>query len=240
MIRWLMVLAVSAASSAWACSCRTGGPVFLRDGTTNVPTNVVLRALFKSRPSEERITLHTEDGTFVPLEFSDGPGSFLFSFKPTAKLAPNTRYVFDAAGAQVTFTTGATEDLVAPSQPTLVSSTYKLTQSGTSCGDRRDWKLDVTGGDDETSPRDDLILLVHSADSVVGATWLGDARLGSGLCAQNFVPPEGASMSLRVQAMDLAGNVSELSMQQQVAGCSAAPGGALLMLALAALLRRRR
>lgn len=50
--------------------------------------------------------------------------------------------------------------------------------------------------------------------------------------------PGGSPMTLSVQVMDLAGNVSELSSTPSVRACSVGSGGALMALAL--LLARRR
>lgn len=240
-MKLLMISVVLAASSAWACVCKIGGPTFPHDGATNVPTNAAIRLLYNRAPEATEFTLRrTSDQQEVALEFSTAPVAPVFTFTPVTTLDANTAYTLISGERVVTsFTTGAGEDHEPPSKPTLVNSTYEFSPDGRSCGDSKRWTLDITGGDDDVSPREDLIVLVHET-APIGATTLANPTLGVFLCRTNFVQPSGSPMLLSVQVMDLAGNVSELSSTQQVRACSIAPGGAALMLLASLLLRRRR
>ncbi len=240
--RVLVLLVLSLGGSALACSCRKGGDVLPRAGSTNVPTNVVIRVLYNFAPAAEDFSLTRVGGAQVPLTFRDGPGEHVWSLAPTSKLEASTQYELTIPGAAPQrFTTGTQEDHEAPTQPKLGASAFKATSSWNSCGDTRTWDLAVTGGEDAS----EVVLLMHSSGSTeptqaIGATSLVEAQLRTGLCSPNFKAPDGSSFPLAVQAMDLAGNVSEVSTTRTERGCTSAPGGALLGLGLALFKRRRR
>lgn len=231
-----LVIALGAGSS-WACSCRIPDEIYPRDGATNVPTNVVIR----TRWNFTTVTLQrAADQQEIVLVAKPGPSGFLFSFFPGKKLEPNTQYMVRTGETTTSsFTTGAGEDTVAPGQPTLASSTYEYLPADSNCGDAKRWRLSITGGDDDSTPRDELLVLVHDGTTLVGATELSDPRLYVFACGTNFAPPSGSPMNLSVQVMDLAGNLSELSSSQQVRACSTGPGGVLMVLAVLFMRRRR-
>ncbi len=239
---WIRVAAVLtglAGGTALACSCKTAGDLVPRDGSTNVPTNVVPRALFNFAPDQSTVRLTTDDGTPVPFTFSEGPGAHVWTIQPTAALSPSTIYRFEVASLSSRFTTGAGDDVTAPAKATLEGATY-TSAGGASCGTSRNWALSLTGGDDDLTAREDVVVLVRAqSDEILGATLLGAPTLRTGLCSPNFKAPEGAELPLRVEVMDLAGNLSGPGASTQVPGCSMAPAGALVLLAVT-LFRRRK
>ncbi|MGV3624824.1 MAG: Ig-like domain-containing protein [Archangium sp.] len=236
----LALVVALTAGHAWACTCAIGGPVFPRDGATNVPTNVVIHALYNAPPDPSRATLRrADDQQPVTVEFSSGPAPAFFAFTPVARLESNTDYTFTLAERAFSFRTGEGEDTSPPTKPSFAGATFEYTPPSGTCGDAKRWVLDITGGDDDWSARDDLIVLVHDT-SPIGATQLSEPRLSASLCRTNFAPPDGSPVSLSVQVMDLAGNVSELSSTQSVRTCSVAPGGVFALLALMVARRGRR
>lgn len=230
-----MVVGAAVSSVSWACSCVALFDLLPHDGTVNVPTNVVLHAMYPTAfPTTSVATLVRRD-TQEPVALTDaqGPSLFLRSFTPTAPLAPRTDYIFTVDERPVTFTTGDGEDHVAPATPELERVDYVASSV---CGPHRAWTLHFTGDDDaalvfaQTANSDDV------ADAV-GVARAATPTLVASSCSSNFAPPEGTSFPLAVQVMDLAGNVSGLSSSRQASGCSTAPG---LAVVLAALWLRRR
>lgn len=245
---WTMLAAVTvtlSAQAAWACSCTSAFTTFPRDGATNVPTNVVIRVVLHSQAAPGYRLVRAVDQQQVPLEVRDGPGSRLRSLTPATKLDANAAYTLEesATARTIGFTTSAHEDHDVPSRPELKSASYQVADYG--CGERRLWTLRVEGGDDVTTARDQLLLLVHGEASTeptqaIGVTWFDSLELDTGVCSANFDPPGGDGFTLGVQVLDLAGNVSEVSTGRPIraSGCAAAPAGALAALGLL-LLRRR-
>lgn len=241
------VVALSA-GHAWACSCSDVLDSFPKNGATNVPTNVVIRVLNGFAVEEQPFRLERlPDGAEVEVQVRRGPGSRLFSVTPVTKLEANTTYTVSSRNlaTQSTFTTGALEDHDTPAKPEFKSAAYAYTPSFDSCGDRRLWTLRIEGGDDATTAKDELLVLVHGQDSTdpaqaIGVTRFAAPTLDVGVCGDNFDPPSGDSFTLGLQVMDLAGNVSEVSNGRPIrASCAAVPGELFAMLGLLCFARRR-
>lgn len=246
----VMVVAL-AAGHAFACSCSAQVDSFPPSGATNVPTNVVLRIVNTTSAYGIDYRLkRASDQQEVALEKRDGPGTRLISLTPVTKLEADTTYELETtapSGMMITFTTGATEDHDVPTKAELKSAAFSERDNMDSCGGSKTWVMRVEGGDDATTPREQLLLLVHGAASTspndaIGATTLSSPQLQTTFCNTNFDPPEGSPFTLGVQVMDLAGNVSEVSTGHSIRAnsCAAMPGGALIALALALASRRRR
>ncbi|MGV3624826.1 MAG: hypothetical protein ACO1OB_28660 [Archangium sp.] len=241
-MKMLVVLVVLVSSSALACHCVTPLQTFPRDGAKNVPTNVVLRVPRWLDREGAGLHLQRSDGLRgVEISSSEGPFGTTVIF-PAQPLEPQTEYaVVGGYLAFVTFTTGDGEDLDPPSPVTLKRSHYTYTpDAGESCGDERLWELTLEGGDDATTPRDQLQLLIQDTKTrdIVGTTAYGNELVLRDSCGANFEPPAGDAFELKFQVMDLAGNVSTPGPPRVVNGCSSSGVGPLL-LALAAFLRRR-
>lgn len=238
-----------AAGHAWACSCSWQVDSFPRSGASNVPTNVVIRVV--SDPTSSGVTYRlyrTADHSEVTLEKRDGPGTRLISLRPATSLDANTAYELETtaqSGMAITFTTGSNEDHDVPTKAELKSAAYSANASDDSCGGRESWVLRVEGGDDATTARDELLLLVHGETSTsptdaIGVSPLSDPKLTTAFCSTNFDPPEGDSFTLGIQVMDLAGNVSEVSSGRPVrASCAALPGEFIAALGLLLFTRRQ-
>ena len=246
----LAVVVALAAGHAWACSCANRLDAFPRNGATEVPTNVVLRVVNHFGPREDGFRLVREaDQQEVEIDTRVGPGTRLSSITPRTKLEVNTKYQLysrNSGNALPTgFTTGHLEDHDTPAKPELKSASYKYTPSQDTCGDRRLWTLRIEGGDDATTAKDQLIILVHGEASTdptqaIGVTTFGTPELDTGICATNFDPPDGDSFALGLQVMDLAGNVSEVSNGRPIrASCAAVPGELFAVLGLLFFARRR-
>lgn len=237
------LVVVFAADQAWACSCGLEFDTFPRNGATNVPTNVVIRAVNGS-PNDPFRLLRVADQQEIEITVRKGPGR-LASITPTTKLNADTKYQLISVTSSE-FTTGAVEDHDVPAKPELRNASYEYFPAEDSCGDRRLWTLQLAGGDDATTEREQMIILVHGQTSsspadAIGVTSFSNPTLDTGLCSTNFSPPEGDSFALGVQVMDLAGNVSEISAGRPIraTSCSAAPGGMFALLGLALFSRRR-
>lgn len=233
--RWVLVVGAAVSSVSCACSCVSFPDLLPRDGAVNVPTNVVLRAMYPSASSTAPVATLVRQDTQETVELIDsaGPTLFLRSFTPTTPLAPRTVYVFTVAERPMTFTTGDGEDHVAPATPALERIDFAASST---CGPRRAWTLHFTSDDDAA------LVFAQTANSdevadAAGVTQAASAMLTEATCGSNFTPPEGTSFSLAVQAMDLAGNLSGLSSSRQASGCSTTPS---LAVVLAALWLRRR
>ncbi|MGV3624823.1 MAG: hypothetical protein ACO1OB_28645 [Archangium sp.] len=242
----LAVVVALTAGCSWACSCDDVLDSFPKDGATNVPTNVVIRFInsFPGNRLSYRLT-RVSDGAVIATELRDGPGTRLRSLTPVSKLEADTQYELSDGEHAAKFTTGHVEDHDTPGKPELKSAAYAFTSGGDStCGDRRLWTLRIEGGDDATTEKEQLIILVHGQEatdpsSAIGATTFGSPTLDTALCSTNFDPPEGDSFALGLQVMDLAGNVSEVSNGRPVrASCASVPAELLALLGLL-LLRRR-
>lgn len=218
----LMFTLVSATSFADS-DPRPQPSVLPADGAVNVPLNASLRTT-DSRANVDRIR---RSDTGAEVQFERRRDGAVTSFTPSERLAPNTEYTVEFSDLRPQrFTTGSNEDADAPVLPTLDIETLKFDQ----------WRLNF---DDELEPS--VVVLLRRGDDVIGAVSSIDRFTAS--AGGNFTPPEGESFDLGVQLMDLAGNVSEISVVRDVkarpAGCSSAPAGSLLML-VAVFLRRRR
>lgn len=246
----LAVVVALAAGHAWACSCADPLDSFPRNGATNVPINVVIRVENNFGESEATFVLRrVADQTEVPVETRVGPGTRLFSITPVNKLEADTQYELRQVSGRndsATFTTGHAEDHDAPSKPELKSAGYAYSAAQSTCGDRRLWTLRVEGGDDASTAKDQLIILVHGQDSTdptsaIGVTSFRTLTLDTGLCSTNFDPPAGESFALGLQVMDLAGNVSEVSNGRPVrASCASVPAELLGFLAIFWLRARKK
>lgn len=239
----LAVVVALFAGHAWACSCAAPFDTFPRNDATEVPTNVVLRVVNHVGALDEFRLLRVTDQQEIEIETRSGPGSRLISVTPKTKLEVNTKYQLSSASGSSAFTTGHLEDHDTPAKPELKSASYTAADNG--CGARRLWTLRIEGGDDATSAKDQLIILVHGESSTdptqaIGVTTFGTPELDTGVCSTNFDPPSGESFALGLQVMDLAGNVSEVSSGRPIrASCATMPGELFAVLGLLFFVRRR-
>ncbi len=247
-MRWTLILpAMLAAATLGSSACltcplvyRCAGALLLSpsDGSTSVPTNVRIR-LLNTNLSTTLSLRRADDGVMVSARRDGGPGGDGWMLIPDEPLAPSTRYEVLENGAPLsTFTTGLAPDTQPPQTPLLKQVVFNKSENacvGSS------WSLSMEGGDDETTPRDQLLVLVqlqHSNEPADAVTMVSRGNPTFGPCG--FAQPEGNWFPVAVQVMDLAGNFSELSEERRAPTCSVAPGGMLGVLALAALRRRRR
>lgn len=216
-------------TTSWASTCSYESQVFPRDGSIKVPTNVVVRVF--NWGGSFAATL-SANGSVVATTQRRDPDSLLV-LTPDAPLLLRTEYTVDVTASTPTltrFTTGDGADTTPPSTPSIDVVDTSTTNA---------WSLTVSGAEDEATPSDDVLLLVQPG----GLLRRGDAVLRWGWpCTTNFAKPDGANdFDVTLQAMDWAGNVSEVSAPKTITsrGCSAAPGGALVMLLLTLINRRR-
>lgn len=242
-----MLLATLVAATLGASAClncplinRCAGAQLISpaDGSTAVPTNVLIR-LLNNNVSSTLTLQRADDGVTVSARRDGSPGGDGWTLTPDEPLAPSTRYeVWESGERLSTFTTGLSADTQPPQTPVLKQVIFNKSENACVSSS---WTLSMEGGDDETTPQEQLLVLVQLQNSNEPADAITVVSRGNpvlGPCS--FSPPEGNWFPVRVQVMDLAGNISALSEEQRAPTCSVAPGGVLVVLALSTLRRRRR
>jgi hypothetical protein len=232
----LLVVFVSANAFALKCAtCPSFPTLLLPDQSVNVPTNAVFRVEFAS-PAGLFTLKRTSDEQEVAVHFSTGPGSKLWTITPEAPLEAQTQYTMSVLDGDISFTTGDGEDLVAPEAPVLKSVKRQSTIGF--CASEW-WNLELEGGSDDATPRDELVLFVQTSESdeLADASYVTTMKspMIPGWC---FKPPKGASFPVTIQVMDRAGNLSGSSNMKRAPACSVSLGGTMCLLAVG-LLRRR-
>ena len=165
MLKVVGVLVLLVGGTAFACSCPEPMLSSPPDGATHVPINVVIQAQASGLGAvgEPLRLRRVSDRREVALEVSDG--HFGKNYTPTERLEANTGYEFSDGSTinTVTFTTGEGEDLEPPSRPTLEAATYDFVDHKDSCGQTKTWALEIRGGLDARSSRQQGRVLVSTA-----------------------------------------------------------------------------
>jgi hypothetical protein len=243
MIRFLVLITLLAGSAALACgACDSSPVVSLKDLSRNVPTNVVFRVWNLAPTPTGYVLRKKSDNVGVPLRFSTGPGFRLWTIAPETALDPKTEYVLSTLTSPIGFTTGETDDHVAPRAPVLTKVTHNRPKTNP-CGVSESWVLEVEELSDDSTPGQQLLIFVQTNRSNEPADARFVTTLSNLLLSRScgdFTPPEGDSFPVAVQVMDLAGNISELSEEKRAPACSASLGGAMWVLAISLLRSRRR
>lgn len=227
MIRALLMVALVSSGSSFAVKrCVPPIAILPKDGAVNVPLNAIPRAVFAQQGRfEAPLIVKVIDGEQVDVAFSLVFDGRLTDFVLNEKLEPLTEYRIISTAEVQSFTTGTDEDVTAP-----VLSEVEVTGR---------WQLKFA-----TAPEPSSIVLLRHEGVIIGAADSADPMLGLRSCGfSNFGPPALDKFDLEVQLMDVAGNVSNSIVVADVEGaprgCSSAPTGALVLLAMAFLRRRR-
>lgn len=262
----LVVLGIGAASPAWALSCAWGpSDTVPEDGAVDVPlnTNIYVGVWGGASPDDFAVNVFDQaTGQPVPASVTeveaDNASQPVWQITPLEPLQPETRYDvyfhmhddLDNVEPQATFTTGAHLDETDPAAPVLLSA-----ERNGGFGQWGRWRFnEVVLEHDEPG----IFLVDVSADRAFGdfrtIATLGrvneagevEFSVGSGICGGNTELSRN-ERHVRVRAMDLAGNLSELDADAagvRAGGCSStgAPAvgvGALLALMMLGLRRRK-
>lgn len=254
------VLAALAPRPADACSCRSRADIVPAHGAVGVPLNTTIwvgvEPWERERGTEIKARLLCPDGGSVALTLSNSTGGWMTT-RPPIPLDPLSPYsvvvtgMIDHTVSGASFTTGGTVDVAAPATPTVSGATRHTSPSGGGTCGRESVNFTVAGLLDDHTPEDDQLLAVYagpSEDAIdatgpVALVHPGDAALRESNCEMNFPISTTPDVAIRVQAVDWAGNVSELSAPRQLKACGCAsvegPLAASALLLLRALRRRR-
>lgn len=244
MKRLMVAMLVLSAGATWACSCARVRSFFPSSGSTGVPTNVVVQLFgsFLAVPTSASLIAGADS---IALTI-DSRGANWVSLTPERALLPGTDYQLTFGPSQeegITFKTGAGPDTTPPAATVL----HKVTGSGGAgpCGAGQAFELSLAASSDDTGP------VVFVAFTGTDGDHLGTRPqamleqfgfLTDSLCSQNFPLQKTPDLAVAISAMDLAGNLSPPTPARQLktAGCAAAPGDLLGLLAIGLLYRRRR
>ncbi len=234
----LFVVFVSAHAFAAKCAvCSSNPTLLLPDQSVNVPTNVVFRVSNGAPTPGVFVLKRTSDEQEVALRISAGPGFRLWTMTPGAPLEPQTQYTMNTLLGPTQFTTGDGEDLTAPEALQVNSVKYKARPGECSA---EWWDVELAGGSDDATPRDELLLFVQTSgsDELADASYVTTMKDPALRALCGFTHPKGDSFPVAIQVMDRAGNVSGVSNTERAPACSVSLGATMSLLALS-LLRRR-
>ncbi|MGV3624827.1 MAG: hypothetical protein ACO1OB_28665 [Archangium sp.] len=224
-MKWALLVTVLSGAAFAESECRQPVVLFPEDGATNVPLNAVPRGLHADG-LDVTLLRRTGDIESVVTTTARSDDTFVTSFVPGEALLPNTEYVLTLQDTRQVFTTGSTVD---ESAPTLGGVTLVKASE-------REWQLQF-----EPDPEPGTLVFIRNESRVVSVVG-SEVRALSTNC-RGFFLPASKTFDVDVQLMDLAGNVSNTSTARDVegfSGCASSPAGALVLLAVVALLRRYR
>ena len=247
MTRWLVLMVVVSGGGAWACSCSRQARFFPENGSTGVPTNVVVQFFGNAAvaPSEEVSLVARVDSVALSVETR---GRNWVSLTPARALLPQTEYrlVIGAASSpddSVTFTTGLGPD-TRPPEATATEKVDRHDSAGSSCGPGQSFVFTLAASTDDTGPVAFVVFTGPDIEQLASRpqAMLEDGFLVDALCSRNFPLLQTPDLAVAVSALDWAGNLSTPTPARQLksAGCAAAPGGLLVVCALWLIRRRRR
>lgn len=235
MLKQVILLGVGcmAWTSASALSCAQGPVASMpQDGATAVPVNGVI-AVWHSMESPEGYAprlMEVVSGETVPVqtELVEDSGD-MARYIPQQALKPNTEYAFhldrndEGDQAFMAFTTGDVRDDVAPDRP-LLGGVKRSHEPDGDWGPVSAVDIDLTPADEPVYYRVELSTgdtFENAEASTVMARPDGTlVSVDRGMCAFTFDMDAMDVAQVRVMAIDLAGNASEVSEPAVARGCS--------------------